>query len=364
MKIAKKVQNKWQRIREKRRKIILSKARGALDSRVRCRAQIIIALVQGKTGREIVSILRCSLSHVYNTVGRFLQHGEAGLVDRREDNGQAKITEQVQQTVWALVADTPRNFGHRRPTWTQELLILVLAKKTGIRLSRSSMSRLLARLKIRLGWPKPFVKCPWPKDRKALRLQRLRYLLLHARAGEVWVFADEVDIHLNPKIGRDWMLPGTQKKVETPGVNQKRYIAGALNAFTGQLTWVEGESKNSLLFQDLLFQLGWDYLGASRIHVILDNYSIHKSEFTKSVVSSCDGKVRLHFLPPYCPDYNKIERVWKDLHDNVTRNHTCQTMQELLREVRNWLRKRNKQLQERYAKLDPNELYAQSFQES
>ena len=30
----------------------------------------------------------------------------------------------------------------------------------------------------------------------------------------------------------------------------------------------------------------------------------------------------LHFLPPYCPDHNRIERLWKDLHDNVTRNHT------------------------------------------
>ena len=51
----------------------------------------------------------------------------------------------------------------------------------------------------------------------------------------------------------------------------------------------------------------------------------------------------LHFLPPYCPDHNKIERVWQDLHANVTRNHRCASMAELMNEVRYYLRKRNKQ---------------------
>ena len=59
---------------------------------------------------------------------------------------------------------------------------------------------------------------------------------------------DEVDVHLNPKIGPDWMLPATQKTVMTPGKNQKRYLAGALNARTRELSWVEGERKTSTLF--------------------------------------------------------------------------------------------------------------------
>jgi transposase len=56
----------------------------------------------------------------------------------------------------------------------------------------------------------------------------------------------------------------------------------------------------------------------------------------------------LHFLPPYCPDYNRIERIWKDLHDNVTRNHTCRSMRELLREVIAYLVAKDQQLQEAY----------------
>jgi transposase len=49
-------------------------------------------------------------------------------------------------------------------------------------------------------------------------------------------------------------------------------------------------------------------------------------------------------LPPYCPDNNRIERTWEDLHANVTRNHKCRDMSQLMRNVRAWLRRRNRKL--------------------
>lgn len=126
------------------------------------------------------------------------------------------------------------------------------------------------------------------------------------------------------------------------------------------MTWAEGESKNSELFMQLILKLGHRYQGAGRIHLIVDNYSIHKSAFTQMILSQCDGRVRLHFLPPYCPDENRIERVWLDMHANVTRNHQCQTMDELMKEVRYWLRKESKRQIKRYKSLDPYQLYALS----
>ena len=91
------------------------------------------------------------------------------------------------------------------------------------------------------------------------------------------MYQDEVDIHLNPKIGLDWMNQGQQKEVVTPGQNEKRYLAGALNARTGELTVVEGTRKNSALFIALLTALRENYPRARRIHVILDNFRIHSS---------------------------------------------------------------------------------------
>jgi transposase len=249
-----------------------------------------------------------------------------------------------------VVAKSPRNYGYRRPTWTQELLVLVLLKRTGIRVSCTTMSRVLKRLRIRLGRPKPIVGCPWKKARKTRRLRALSRLIAELPQDEVILYVDEVDIHLNPKIGPDWMLRSTQKTVWTPGKNEKKYLAGALNARTGRLTWVEAERKNSLLFiWQLWYLLKRDYPKAKRIHLILDNYRIHSSRQVELVLAKLAGRVQLHFLPPYCPDYNRIERVWRDLHENVTRNHQCRTMNELMAEVRWYLRKRDNGLRRLYA---------------
>ena len=78
------------------------------------------------------------------------------------------------------------------------------------------------------------------------------------------------------------------------------------------------------------------------IHVILDNYGIHSSNIIGVALANFASRIRLHFLPPYSPDYNAIERVWKDLHANVTRNHKCASMTALMAEVRYYLRKRNR----------------------
>ena len=82
---------------------------------------------------------------------------------------------------------------------------------------------------------------------------------------------------------------------------------------------------------------------ATVIHLVLDNYKIHDSKIVQAALQGCfAGRIKLHFLPPYCPKYNRIERVWKDLHDNVTRNHTCKTIDHLMQKVRDYLHRRNR----------------------
>ncbi len=139
---------------------------------------------------------------------------------------------------------------------------------------------------------------------------------------------------MNPKIGLDWMGHGQQKEVMTPGQNEKRYLAGALEVLSGEIHWVEAKQKNSYLFWDLLYLLTKVYAQAKVIHVILDNYGIHSSNIIAVTLANFARRVRLHFLPPYSPDDNAIERVWKDLHANVTRNHNRATMTELMADVR------------------------------
>jgi transposase len=185
------------------------------------------------------------------------------------------------------------------------------------------------------------VLCPLSARQRQRRLAAIRQVRAQLGEEEVLLYEDEVDIHLNPKIGLDWMLRGTSREVVTPGKNRKAYLAGALEPSSGQLLVVEGARKNARLFLDLLEALLRRYPRAARIHLVLDNFGIHKGRQVKAWLRDRGARVRLHFLPPYCPNENPIERVWLDLHANVTRNHVRRNLTWLLHDVRRWIRTRN-----------------------
>jgi transposase len=310
---------------------------------VRIRYLILFNLWRGRSAREIEAVLNVHNTTVYRVAKRFRERGEAALWDGRESNGADKLSEAYLGILNDVVRSTPLAHGWRRPTWTRELLIETLVRKTGVRIHPTTMSRALALIKARRGKPRPTVRCPWHPATKTRRLNKLAQLVASLPRREVAVYEDEVDIHLNPKIGLDWMGLGQQKEVVTPGKNVKRYLAGALDARTGEVHWVEADKKDAWLFLDLLKRLTVVYPRARRIHVILDNYKIHSSHIIAIALAHFARRVRLHFLPPYCPDHNRIERLWQDLHAHVTRNHQCPGMTELMREVRYYLRKRNRQ---------------------
>jgi transposase len=314
------------------------------NARLKTRYLIVLHTALGYGRRAIAEMLGCGPSTVQRVRERFLAEGEAGLRDHRGDNGLAKITEDYLLALLETVAGRPGDYGYPRTTWTQELLVHALSDRTGITISRSRMCRVLKALGIRRGMPKPTVGCPWSKQAKTRRIRLIERLIDTLPVDEAAVYEDEVDIHLNPKIGPDYMLPGQQKTVLTPGKNVKHYVAGAMDARTDRIVYVEGDRKRSTLFIDLLKKLDRTYADKQVIHVILDNYVIHTSKITQKAVEGFEGRIVLHFLPPYCPDDNRIERrVWRELHANVTRNHTCATMAELITRVRDYLARRNRQ---------------------
>jgi transposase len=314
--------------------------RATRDAGVRSRALIVLHAAAGKGTAQIADAVGYDPSAVLKVLHRYGAEGAEGLRDHREDNGHAKVDDVLRAALATLVSGSPEDDGWARPTWTQELLARQLARDTGVRVSETTVGRMLAALGARWGMARPTVACPWGSRAQARRVRAIERRLARLPAGEEAFYEDEVDIHLNPRIGRDWMLPGEQKTVRTPGQNQKHYLAGALHTRTGQVLWVGNGKKNSDLFLQLLRRLADAFPHATKLHVVLDNYGIHSSRLVKwALTEEFHGRIVLHFLPPYSPDHNRIERLWRELHANVTRNHRCATLPELLRRVVAFLRR-------------------------
>ena len=58
--------------------------------------------------------------------------------------------------------------------------------------------------------------------------------------------------------------------------------------------------------------------------MVLDNYGIHKSRIARAWATH-HPRIQLLFQPTYHPWVNVIERLWKAMHDTITRNHRYTT---------------------------------------
>jgi transposase len=318
-------------------------ARRCKDADTRVRYLIVCRSAQGWAGARVAAALGCARSTVSRTLDRYEALGEAGLVDRREDNGRPLADPAYVEVVRWVLGGTPRDFFHRRPTWTRALLAETARAYTGVTVSTTTMGRVLRSIGARRGRAKPTAPCPWPARRKNQRVAAIRAMIDVLPADQACVWEDEADIDLNPRIGADWTLPGEQRLVPTPGKNVKRYFAAAMDAQTDRLVWVRGDRKDSRLFIALLKRLLKAYADRRAIHVVLDNYGVHSSRQTRTWLAEFGGKFRLHFLPPYDPDDNRIERkVWREVHANVTTNHRCTDIDWLCEEVVAYLMKHNR----------------------
>src|SRR4029434_7202515 len=159
------------------------------------------------------------------------------------------------------------------------------------------------------------------------------------QAHAVMVFADELDIHLWPKVGAAWMPKGTQLEVMTPGQNAQHYLADALNLATGEILHGRSTRKTNALFRDLLTVLDHAYPAPrmTRIYVVVDHYCIHKAKAVEQWIDSHPRFVRL-WLPTYCPQANPLERAFGDVHDQCTRNHKRKRLRDVVSDVERHLR--------------------------
>ena len=255
--------------------------------------------------------------------------------DGRRDKNRLEKREEIVELLPRLTAKQPDDFGWKRTTWSVELVCIEVLRQLGVKVSRTHMGRLLREAGCRRMRPKPVV-AKAPKDKEA-QIAALRKELAELPSTDVVLYADEVDIHLNPKVGPDWAPAWLRKQVVTPGQNKKWYMAGAYNPDTKNLVVVDGKRKNSALFIDLVQELARRHQGMGTVHLVVDNYVIHHSKITQRALRKLDGKVVLHFLPPNCPDYNPIERIWWNLHASVTRNHRCKDIDALMGNCRTYV---------------------------
>ncbi|WP_338659257.1 IS630 family transposase [Pectobacterium araliae] len=322
-------------IPDEERRLMKREAQQTHDKNHARRLMAMLMLHQGMTVTEVARILCAARSSVGRWINLFTLYGVNGLKSLKPGREPQWPVDDILRILPLLVQRSPQDFGWLRSRWSTELLALVVNRLFDISLHPVTLHRYLrqAGLVWRRAAPTLKIKDPQYEEKRTA----IEQALVQNSVDNPVFYQDEVDIDLNPKIGSDWCLKGQQKRIATPGINQKHYLAGALHAGTGQVHYVSGSSKNSDLFINLLVILKRTYRRARTITLVVDNYIIHKSRKVERWLAG-NKKFRILFLPIYSPWLNPIERLWLSLHETVTRNHQCRYMWQLLNRVTQFMK--------------------------
>lgn len=301
---------------------------------------LLLLCAAGRTPSEVASVLFCSRSSVY----RIIRAYRAGTLTFEEASERATqqrrlrlLTPSLKRSVRALLKTAPRAFGWCRTRWSWATLAVELQVRRGIEVSAETLRHWLHDL----GWEWKRAKVTARDDdpERVEKLARIRLAFEQLRAGVALFFADELDISLLPKVGYQWMPKAEQVEVMTPGTNEKRYLAGALDLTTGTITHCVWYRKQTGLFLDLLETLDRTHPAPlfSHLTVVADNAKIHHAQKVQQWLAA-HPRFEVLYLPTYCPRANPIERAFGDVHDKCTRNHTRKRMWHLVQDVKRHLR--------------------------
>src|SRR5947209_11726597 len=174
---------------------------------------ILLLLTLHRSPSEMAAFLLCARSTVY-AVAQDWQKGRR-WPEPASPSGPPCFTPSLRRSLLALLNKTPAAYGWCRTRWSCATLALQLQVQRGICLSAETVRRCLHALD--WVWKRAKLAAKDSDPERAAKLARIRHISEHLGPREALLFADELDLHLLPKVGAQWMPRATQVEVMTPG---------------------------------------------------------------------------------------------------------------------------------------------------
>jgi len=140
---------------------------------------------------------------------------------------------------------------------------------------------------------------------------------------EIWA-VDEVHFQRTSTLTRTWSQKGIQPRVLSASTREKIGFFGAVSLKNGRLLTQPATPFNAETFHDFIRHMLRHTKG--KVLLILDNVRYHRARCLKDFFAKRQNRIQLEFLPPYSPELNPIERVWRITRRKVTHNRYFPTI--------------------------------------
>jgi transposase len=315
---------------ESRRDLIELARDGSIAHRLGRRSNALVLLDDGMSCAAVGKVLFLDDDTIRAWYQLYQEDGIEGLSGFGHEGGICRLTVEQQDKLKAWITETLPRTTRQIGAWIE--------RECGIDYqSRSGLVALLHRLGMEHRKPKAISRKLDPAKQKAF-IEAYDALLNRLSADEAVIFADAVHpTHAVRAVGC-WAPKEVAVAVEQSSGRDRLNIHGAIDLETGRTIVKDVLSVDALSTILLLTSIETLYPGLRLIHVFLDNARYHHARLVQAWLARPDCRIRLHFVPAYCPHLNPIERLWGLMHRHATHNRCYATFKEFSAAMLTFLR--------------------------
>jgi transposase len=278
------------------------------------RERAVRSVQEGERPTVVARSLRISNRTIFGWLAQYRQGGWSALKAKPLSGRPPKLDARKLKWIYDTVTQkNPMQLKFDFALWTREMVAQLIEGKFKIRLAANSVGRLLAQLGITCQKPlhraierneglvQKWLKTEYPKIKK----------MAAAQGADIY-FGDAAHIRSDHHAGRAWGKKGETPIVEATGARHGMSLISAITS-KGSMRFMikEKGGVNAAVFIEFLKRL---IVGATNpVYLIVDRGPAHIAKKTKAFVETLGGKLKLFYLPPYSPDRNPDELVWKHL---------------------------------------------------
>src|SRR4051794_31081190 len=316
--------------RESRQDLIELARNGSAAHRLARRANALVLLDDGMNCAAMAKVLLLDDDTIRTWYRLYQDDGIEGLADFGYQGGACRLSEEQQATLKAWVGETLPRSTRAIGAWIEQQFGITYE-------GRSGLIALLHRLDLEFRKPTVIARKPDPAKQAAF-IKAYEQTLNRLEADETVVFVDAVHpTHAVHPVGC-WAPKQTPIAVAQTSGRQRLNIHGAIDLETGKTRMLEVAPVNALSTIMLLQAIEAMYPGLRLIHVFLDNARYHHAKLVQAWLARPGCRIKLLFIPTYCPHLDSIERLWGLMHKHITHNKCYETFADFRDAILTFLR--------------------------
>ena len=293
---------------------------GSVAHRLARRANALLLLNDGMNCETVAKVLFLDDDTVRTWHRLYQEEGTAGLAGFGYEGSSCRLTAEQQEELKAWITKTLPRTTRQVGAWIE--------RQFGIEYqTRSGLVALLHRLGMEHRKPKAVSSKLGPAKQAAF-IKAYDDLLNHMADDEAVLFGDAVHpTHAVRPVGC-WAPKDIKVAVEQTSGQQRLNIHGAIDLETGRTSMLDVPTVDAASMIALLTAITEMYPNKRLIHLFVDNARYHHAKLVQAWLARPGCRIRLHFIPVYCPHLDPIERLWGLMHRHVTHNECYETFAE------------------------------------